>query len=187
MTTNYRSVPAEDGWLLESSEASGLGGAMNATATTFRLGDDAQDRQYRSILSFNTGSLPDNAVVTKVVLRIKYHSTVGANPYATHGNLRVDIRTGSFYGNPLLQLADFRASANLSAVGRIPNDPVNGWYRRIWTSGILSSINKVGLTQLRLRFARDDNDDLGADHLNFYSGNAVSSNRPQLIIEYYVP
>ncbi|MEW5829984.1 MAG: hypothetical protein AB1846_13910 [Chloroflexota bacterium] len=45
----------------------------------------------------------------------------------------------------------------------------------------------TGVTQFRLRFARDDNDDKGADCLKFFSGNAALWARPQLIIEYYVP
>jgi hypothetical protein len=33
------------------------------------------------------------------------------------------------------------------------------------------NINKTGTTQFRLRFQKDDNDDLAADYLKFYSGN----------------
>jgi choice-of-anchor C domain-containing protein len=181
------SARAYDGWILESTETSGTGGILNATARTFRLGDDAQDRQYRSILVFTTGSLPDNAIITKVTLKIKHYSIVSTDPLSTHGNLLVDVRRGSFSGNPALQLDDFKAVASLNNVGSIPGMPVSGWYAKTWTGRILDYINRTGLTQLRLRFTTDDNDDLGADYLNLYSGNAVSSNRPQLIIEYYVP
>lgn len=49
-------------------------------------------------------------------------------------------------------------------------------------------IHLIGFTQFRLRFQKDDNDDMGADYLKFYSGNAgTASYRPQLIVEYYVP
>ena len=75
-----------------------------------------------------------------------------------------------------------------SAVGTISATRVNGWHTRAWTSGILAYINKVGVTQLRLRFATDDNNDGGADYVRFYSGDdATVSSRPMLIVEYYVP
>jgi len=44
-----------------------------------------------------------------------------------------------------------------------------------------------GITQIRLRFQKDDNDDAGADYLKIYSGDAPAVSRPQLIVEYYVP
>lgn len=152
------------------------------------MGDDASDRQYRSILSFNTSALPNTAVITGVTLQIKLAGSAGTNPYSTHGSLLVDVRTGSFSSNSALQLGDFQASAGLGAVGSIPNAPSGGWYTKTWTSGILSYINKSGLTQLRLRFGTGDNDDLGADYLKFYSGDtATSTDRPLLVITYYVP
>ncbi len=44
------------------------------------------------------------------------------------------------------------------------------------------------MTQLRLRFSTDDNNDNGADIIRFFSGNvAVFGVRPILMISYYVP
>ena len=48
-------------------------------------------------------------------------------------------------------------------------------------------INKVGVTQFRLRFTLDDNDDMGNDYIKFFSGNSTDANRPALIITYYLP
>jgi len=48
-------------------------------------------------------------------------------------------------------------------------------------------ISKFGTTQFRLLFSKDDNDDLGADYIKFFSGNSTSANLPQLIVTYYVP
>jgi len=44
-----------------------------------------------------------------------------------------------------------------------------------------------GLTQIRLRFYLDDNNNTTANYLSLYSGNAGASYRPQLVIEYYEP
>ncbi len=185
----FRSNGAQDGWILESTEFSNAGGTLNNTATTFVLGDNAADKQYRSILSFYTAPLPDTAVITKVTLKIKqYGAPTGTNPFTTHGVLYVDIRTGAFGGNGALQTLDFQVTASKAAAGTIPNAPVNGWYSKVWNANIFSYINKTGVTQFRLRFQKDDNDDLGADYLAFLSGNAATiSARPTLVIEYYVP
>jgi len=186
-TLTYPSTSLQDGWILESTEISNTGGTKNSTASVLILGDDAQDKQYRSILSFNTASLPDNAVITKVTLKLKLQGTVGTNPFLTHGNLLVDVKKGTFSGIAALQLADFLAGASKNLVGTVPNTPVNSWYKKTWTGGILPYINKAGITQLRLRFSKDDNDDMSADYLKFYSGDADTTIRPQLVIEYYVP
>jgi hypothetical protein len=42
-----------------------------------------------------------------------------------------------------------------------------------------------GATQLRVYFARDDNDDGRSDYIGYYSGdNSTSANRPQLVVTY---
>jgi hypothetical protein len=61
------------------------------------------------------------------------------------------------------------------------------WYAAQLSDAKLGLINKTGLTQFRLAFTKDDNDDLGSDYVKFFSGNAISANRPQLIVTYYVP
>jgi peptide/nickel transport system substrate-binding protein len=181
------SASTYDGWILESTETSGTGGTLNSTTTTFALGDNALNRQYRAILSFSTGSLPDNAVITSATLRIRRQGIVGTDPFTTHLNLLVDLRKGTF-GAGALQLGDFQAFANLEGAAIVNKTPLAlGWHRAIFKAAALPLINKTGTTQLRLRFSRDDNNDLGADYMNFYSGNAGAANRPQLIIEYHVP
>jgi hypothetical protein len=179
-----------DGWILESSETSTIGGTMNSIATTFRLGDDAARRQYRGLLSFDTGaSLPDNAVITKVTLRVKMQSIAGiGNPVVIFRGFMVDIKRGSF-GTPALQTADFQTAANKTYGPLVPALSI-GWYSIDLTSG-KAYINKLdtlsGLTQIRLRFQLDDNNNSIANYLNLYSGNAGAASRPQLVIQYYVP
>ena len=56
-----------------------------------------------------------------------------------------------------------------------------------FTAANFSYINLTGVTQFRLRFTLDDNNDHGADYLLLYSGSAVSTNCPQLVIQYYTP
>jgi hypothetical protein len=186
--TEFRSGGAQDGWVLESGENSNQGGAINAAAATFLLGDHASNRQYRTILHFNTSSLPDNAVITKVVLRIKRQSLVGTNPFSTHGKIAVDIRKGAFSNLGALQATDFQAAASKPGVGLIANNPqAGGWYVSNLKPVAYPIINRTGITQLRLRFQTDDDNDAVADISKFHSGNSTAANRPVLVIEYYVP
>jgi hypothetical protein len=188
----FRSNGTNDGWILESSEDSNQGGSKNATANTFNLGDDSQDRQYRAILHFPTYYLPDNAVVTQVILMIKNQGVVGTNPFSTHQNISVDIRGGYFgssglFGINALDLIDFQAQSNRDSVGTINNNPISGWYWTLLDSTANPVINLQGITQLRLRFQTDDNEDLGDDYLTFFSGNVDAlSDRPRLLVEYRV-
>ncbi|HNN14909.1 MAG TPA: hypothetical protein PKL78_15210, partial [Anaerolineales bacterium] len=62
---------------MESTETSNNGGSLNSNATSFNLGDSAADQQYRAILSFDTSTLPDTAVITSATLSIKKKSLSG--------------------------------------------------------------------------------------------------------------
>jgi hypothetical protein len=187
VTATFNSAGAQDGWILESSETSGVGGTKDATATTFQLGDDKFDRQYRAILSFNTASLPNNAIIQSAVLKIKQSdSPVGSDPFTALGNLYATIRKGWFGSSSALQLTDFNATATAARVGAFNKTPVNGWYSATMNATGCNNINKTNLTQFRLFFSKDDNDNMSADFVNFVSGNA-SNGKPQLIITYTLP
>jgi hypothetical protein len=181
------SIGAQDGWMLESAEASDQGGNVNSTAATLNLGDDAANRQFRAMVSFDTSTLPDNAVITSVMLKFKYAGLSGTNPFATHGKLLADVCNCEFSNNAALQPEDFQAPAGKNNILAFTNKKVNGWYFQSFRPFDFSYINLGGLTQFRLGFEIDDNNDLGADVLKIYSSNSEAKNRPRLIIQYYVP
>jgi hypothetical protein len=180
----FRSIRTYDGWVLESNENSNQGGSMNTAATIFHLGDDAKDRQFRGILSFNTGSIPDNAIVTSAQVKIKRQGLTGIDPFTTHGDLLLDISAGAFGNNIELKLDDFSAPVAPGSIQEKFSGLTYSWYAANLSSANLGFVNKYGATQFRLRFSRDDNDDLHADYMKFFSGNASDSDQPQLIITY---
>jgi hypothetical protein len=185
-----RSNGYNDGWVLESTEDSNLGGFKDSNSTTFALGDDAQDRQFRAILHFPTHYLPDHAVITRALLMVKGEALVGSNPFTTHQNILVDIRSGGFgFIGPFqfrgLQISDFESPSSKDAVGMIENNPLNGWYYAWLDSSAFGYINLTGITQIRLRFHLEDDDNLAADNIRFFSGDYDGlPERPQLVIEY---
>lgn len=182
-----RSLAAQDGWLLESRENSNVGGTLNSASTTLALGDNAANLQYRAILHFDTSSLPDNAVITSAVLRVMKQSQVGTNPFGTHGALRVDLRHPFFGAGAGLAINDFQAAPECASCAIFNATPAGNWYSAAINSAGRLLINSTGATQFRLRFMLDDNNDKGADYVAFYSGNAAAANRPQLIVQYYLP
>lgn len=192
-TEKLRSNGRNDGWILETNETSNAGGTKNSSAETIRVGDDGNDRQYRSILHFPTHYIPDDAVITQAILMIKAQGSAGTNPFTSHGNILVDISYGP-YGSwgpfqfSALQASDFQAPAGLNSAAIIQDNAVGGWYWAVLPPNAFIYLNKTGTTQLRLGFQFDDNDDLGADYITFSSGDAEDQAlRPHLSVEYYVP
>jgi hypothetical protein len=186
-TLTVYSTAAEDGWVLESAPDSGVGGKVSASAATFLVGDDATDRQYRGLLSFNTSALPDNAVVVSAELKVKQQSITSADLFTTHGPLLFDLRSPNFGASASLQMDDFHAPALYSG-GTLSSTPVDGWHIASLAGGALSQVNLTGRTQARLAFTLEDDNDTLADTVAFHSGNARSaSNRPALTVQYYIP
>ena len=211
----FISIAAQDGWILESSETSNQGGIINSAAVTFNLGDDKTRKQYRGILSFSTGAgLPDNAIITGVMLKVKKQNTTGrGNPVGIFKGFMFDIKNGFFGTAATLQSGDFQAAASASYGPSAPA-PVGGWYG----FNLINAerfVNKLttgsGLTQIRLRFKLDDNNNAVANYLSLFSGNpstgsgqapstalrqaqdassgqaAPAGSQPQLVITYCTP
>jgi alpha-tubulin suppressor-like RCC1 family protein len=183
----FRSRANRDGWILESGENSDMGGTLN-TIRKIVVGDNATDKQYRSILHFNTSTLSDNATIIRVELKIRLNSILGTDPLTTHGLLQADIMDGTF-GDADLEITDFEAPASRLNIGHFGLMAGSlDWYRIVLGSSNFGFINLAGMTQFRVYFATGDNDDNSADQLKFYSGDdLVINNRPQLIIEYVLP
>ncbi|MBN2114559.1 MAG: ExeM/NucH family extracellular endonuclease [Acidimicrobiia bacterium] len=193
---SFRSIGGEDGWVLESGEDTTKGSdTLDATSTTGRIGDDDENRQYRAILSFDTSGLPEGAVVTGITLKIKKQGLTGANPFDfSNPNqknglnlLKVDLQAGYYHDDPTLERFDFHAVGSRGNVGRFIKTATKRWLRAPLRAASYSLLNLDGVTQFRLRFDLDDNDDLTADYLRFYTGDAAEADRPELIVDYYVP
>ncbi len=188
-STTFRSTGSLDGWVLESRHTSSSGGSLSRTSSTLRLGDSATKRQYRSVLSFSTSSLPDSAVITGVALRVRRNGvTGGGDPIAKFHGLMVDVKKGCF-GSMGLSTADFRTSAT-RAYGPYSPALASGWYE-IDLTAAKAYVNKTssssGRTQIRLRFKLDDNANNTANYVRLYSGDSSTPSRPQLVVSYFLP
>ncbi len=139
-----------------------------------RMGDEdtgwfGLDNDYRSILSFNTGALPNNATITGASLYIIRSSEVD-NPFLhTDRNPVMDIKSGHFGSSVSLEVADGTAPANAVDVGCfIGNATSNKRAIRIDVdASALQYVNVFGETQFRLYF---DFADWSDEYINFYDG-----------------
>jgi len=190
LTTNTLvSVSAEDGWVLESSENSNAGGSINATGGTTNaliIGDTTTRFQYKSVVSFDTSVLPDGATIISATLRLK-RGAISKSPNV-FGTIYVDIKGGTgFGGATALAAGDFEALADTTNVANMSYPSANGtWSTGNLTAG-LTNLNTTGKTQLRIYFAKDDNNDSASDYLGFYSGEAAVGDQPELVVAYNVP
>lgn len=188
-STTLTSIAAHDGYIRESSETSNAGGTTYPAANPSRLGDDSSDRQYKAFLSFGTSVLPPSATIVAASVRFRRAGLVGTDPFTTHGTCYADIKgVFGFSGSNSLDSADFQAAADATQVAVMSAPATNG----DWSVGILNAAGRSLLdrnsnTQFRLYFTLDDNDDLGNDYINWYTGEDVASNRPALDIAYEWP
>jgi serine protease AprX len=189
VTITFNSVAAQDGRLWESGENTNVGGGGNSTDNTtaaLRIGDTDVDEQYKSLVSFDTSSIPDTATVTNVTLRLVRATLSGTSPFTTHGPCVADIVTGGFGGNVAFANADWQAAATATATTTMSTPASNGSP----STGTLdapgrAAVNKTGTTQLRVYCNVGDNDDNGYDYIGFYaSENATTANKPQLTVTY---
>ncbi len=185
------SIASQDGWALESSQTSGIGGTINSSAPVLNLGDDVHNKQYRSILSFQTDILPDDAIIISVTLQVKRQGAIGVgDPVNLFHGFIWDISTGYFGTSAILHITDFQAPAS-GAYGPASPSPVRNIYSINLNKG-KDFINKLttgrGLTQIRLAFYHGDNNNGAANILSLYSGDtALEANRPKLVITYTLP
>jgi hypothetical protein len=190
VTVMFTSIGAQDGYVLESSEASNVGGTASAVESSnaaLRAGDDNTNRQFRVVVSFNTAPIPDSATLLSATLRLRRSSVAGTSPFLTHGACTADIKSsGGFAGSTALTPEDFQASADAVAVATLSSATANGqWSIGAVNAAGLAFVDKAGTTQFRVAFTLDDNNDLGADYLGWNSGDSSNAgNRPQLVIVY---
>jgi len=187
----FYSQATYDGWVRESGENSNKGGLINTNYLICNVGDDAMNRQYRTILHFNTSRIPDDAVLKQASLQYKQLSFVGGDPNLNYGKLWTDIKKGFFSNNPGLVKSDFGAAPSLRYAGYFkfaPTSTAYPIYRALLKKASFPYINLNGITQFRLRFGIDDDNDNTADYLKIFCGDMpVPFNRPVMRVWFYVP
>lgn len=167
------------------------GNPSGVDTSTLRLGEHADNTFTRTIVSFDTSALRDDAEVTGARLWLTRRGGSGLNPFtnSAFGVPVVDVRTGGFSDHPEIEVADFDAPATAAnaacVVGTAPTVP--SLLRIDFGPAGAAAINRAGRTQIRVYFpGRLPN--VLADSLAFYDGDdPVVSNRPLLDVDYVLP
>ncbi|MBN1666895.1 MAG: right-handed parallel beta-helix repeat-containing protein, partial [Anaerolineales bacterium] len=180
VTETFSSYGYADGWVLERAEDYDTGYQVDNKTKLLRIGDDRADRQYKTILSFDTSGLPAGATVVGLYLDLRQYGLVG-DPFATLNGLDVEIVNGFFSSSWRLERQDFETAADAGLVGVLASAPGNGNWVQLDISGLAAGVNLAGDTQLRLSFNLDDDDDRQDDYWVVYGGYAGSS-APVLVV-----
>ncbi|HKQ37825.1 MAG TPA: hypothetical protein VJ063_07085, partial [Verrucomicrobiae bacterium] len=173
-TVTFQSSRGADGFVMERTEQGNIGQLAVADFTgpgALRAGDTAANQQYKAFVSFNTSAIPDDAIVRAAKLRLRRGMVVGTNPFWTHGLCVLDMKGGAgFSGNPVLQPSDFQAPAHQRLVGVLNNGAIS---EAVIALSAISLVNKIGVTQFRIYFKSDDNNDRRADWVGWYSSEST--------------
>ena len=182
-----------DGWLLESAAHSGVGGSSagssDSTSAFLITGDTSANKQYRSILSFDTSAIPSTAVIDSATLKIKRATAQNGGMGAT--TLKLDVKKGTFnaVGLESGSTGDFSTvGGTIGAQSNIVPPTVNGEVMSVVLNGTVRGLISKGAgakTQFRLYYALDSDNNSNNNSISWYSGNAAIDHQPVLEVRYH--
>ena len=162
-STIYSSGGTQDGWVNNTTSGT----------TEIRVGDGGVGQTYKGILSFDTSSIPDEAVINSLSLYIIRKGSNATNPFSSGaiGAATLEIKNGTF-GTINIENSDFSATADATNAGCFQGSVTsNGYALRIdLNEAGIAAINKTGNTQFRISFP---NTNASADYIDFNTGNAT--------------
>ncbi|MFE7822084.1 PHB depolymerase family esterase [Priestia megaterium] len=168
----FSSLAAEDGFIGNLS-ADGMSSSIHKIGDKGMYNTDT----YRTILSFDTSSLPDDASITDVSLKIYRKSSIG-----NISSLKGDIKSGVFGTSSALEQIDYQASPSISAAFQMSVPSLDNGYTTIQLpSSLLGYMNRNGKTQFRL--SSSGSADFLSDVVEIYGGDNPAY-APTLTVSY---
>ena len=170
VTVTFTNEDANDGYV--KAAANGTTPAVGTLESTLGLaiGRGTDGKFNRSLLSFDTSSIPDTATVLSAKVTVTYRSASGDPWSDPAGNtLVVDVNSGCIdvctIGTP-----DWGAAVTASAVAQLVPFTGGTQTSSLFSAAGLSAVNRTGRTQLRLRFSANQ---AATNYL--WIGNAASA------------
>jgi poly(hydroxyalkanoate) depolymerase family esterase len=186
-TATFVSIGTEDGYT-QTATSTGTTGSTFSAASSVYVGENL-DRADRGILSFDTSSLPDGAVITGVQVKLFYSQTPFGTPWTTLGTLVADVQNGCLGASCALAAADWEAAPSLAAAATFaaPSSSLIGTQVTGTFAGTgLAFVSLTGTTQLKLRFTINRDGDGGSDYVVFAGGDYTTTTyRPVLVVTYH--
>ncbi|TDR40046.1 poly(hydroxyalkanoate) depolymerase family esterase [Tahibacter aquaticus] len=152
VTVVFDNEDSNDGYV--KANASGGGAAVGTLESIYGLaiGRGTDGNFNRSLLSFDTASIPDGATITAASVSVGYRSASG-NPWTSPaGNTLVVDANSACIGACTIEAGDWSATTTASAVAQIPAFSGGSQASTLFSAAGLGAINKSGRSQLRLRF-----------------------------------
>lgn len=125
---------------------------------------------YRSYLSFDTSTIPDNANVSSATLKMKTESDYSGTDFMVY----LCGGTQPIYGGSL-EIADWGCGTSKLAEWNTSNYQDETW---INFTVPIAQINKQGRTQFELRSSREGTTPTGNEYVKFYSDPTILADYP---------
>jgi poly(hydroxyalkanoate) depolymerase family esterase len=147
---------AHDGYVKAAADGSGASVGTLESSYGLASGRGADGQLNRSVLSFDTSALPDDATVTGAHLTVTRSFGSGDPWNDPAGNrLLVDVRHGCFGASCTVQPDDWAAAPTAAAAATVPRLTSGSADSSDLDAAGLAAVNTTGSTQVKLRFAQD--------------------------------
>jgi poly(hydroxyalkanoate) depolymerase family esterase len=153
MNATFASRSAEDGYVKANADGSSASVGLFESTYGIASGRGTDNMINKSLLSFDTSSVPDGATVTAADVTITYANSFG-DPWASPpaNKFVLDVRNGCF-ALCSTEAGDWAAPATAGAVADIAKLTSGTTTSGGFNAAGLAAVNKAGLTQVRLAFA----------------------------------
>jgi poly(hydroxyalkanoate) depolymerase family esterase len=179
---NFNSIDAEDGYVKANNDGSSPEVGTLETTTGLGMGRSTAFpyKHMRTILSFDTSSIPDNSTITRAWLTVTAQ-TSGGNPWndPSGNTLVVDLKQGCLGAACSVQTDDWAYAATVHPTSTIAQFSSGSKDSADFDLAGLGMINKTGKTQIKLRFSQFQT---FSNYITIYGGG--SSNRAVLHVLY---
>jgi len=188
MELTFVSIGSEDGRVYDQNDGIGAGYTNNDSgATALRVGDYSDKKGFRTILSFDTSLLPDDAEVIEASVEMVRGEKWGEDPFGWAGRCIIDVNSPCIGTSTALEFCDWEAPVAAVNVAEFLGDQNEGnpMISTNFDANGLDNINIDGTTQLRVYFTTSTNSDANMDFLGFYGGEVADQNNvPTLTVRY---
>lgn len=169
----FENIAGLDGFIMAT-----VNGEYRTVADDIHLAVGAgwDGRISRSIVSFDTSSLPQRATITRAYLQVQQRAGFG-RPW-DGAELKIDVKTGKFGSESICQTGDWDEPATATGVAVI--DPFSSGSKDSsdFSKEGREAISKTGRTQMRLYF--DPHTEMGPFNYVFFAKGAAV----KLFVEY---
>jgi len=176
---------SSDFWVQECSRKSGERCLINTDETSLVVGKGPEGKQYRLILAFDISSLPEQANITSVKLKLKMTEITGFILVNHQNRLILDLCASR--GLEAARHLTVELSNGLTCidnVGSFGNHANSGWYTVDLHQDAIHSFDLKGIIRFRVRISGIEAMRTKRAYVLFDRGIPNGSNSPVLLVRY---